>query len=123
MTSKTINDRMRLALELADDVKQVDIVREFGLSSASVSFWFSEGPRKSVPDIATLSRLAKMLKVNLQWLASGEGPMRLDPPRTNTPPADFSETYTTERKHILTLIDGLDDEQRKTLIAFLRTVV
>lgn len=123
MTSKTINDRMRLALELADDVKQVDIVREFGLSSASVSFWFSEGQRKSVPDIATLSRLAKMLKVNLQWLASGEGPMRLDPTRTNAPPTVFSENYTTERKHILALIDGLDDEQRKTLIAFLRTVV
>lgn len=66
---------MRLQSDLGREVEQGEIATACGVTRGAVSQWETG---KSVPgDIDTYVKLARYLKVTLDWLIAGDGPMRL----------------------------------------------
>ena len=71
---KTLSERLEAA-RVAAGVSQADIARAAGVSTASVSDWFS-GATKSLKTKSAMAT-ARFLGVSLDWLTTGQGPMAL----------------------------------------------
>jgi SOS-response transcriptional repressor LexA len=69
----TLAERLEAA-RAAAQVSQADIARAAGVSTASVSDWFS-GATKSLKTKSAIAT-AKLLNVSVEWLTTGQGPMR-----------------------------------------------
>ncbi|WP_431281622.1 helix-turn-helix domain-containing protein [Humitalea sp. 24SJ18S-53] len=76
-------DRLRTAV--SDAGKQADIATAAGISLGTLKNYL----RGSEPKLGTLLTLAKVTKVRLEWLATGEGPMHQGDPVA--PPASPHE--------------------------------
>jgi phage repressor protein C with HTH and peptisase S24 domain len=70
----TFTERIREAMALAHGVKQADLARACGISTASVNNWFS-GLSKSLRG-KNLLIVAEKLGVSPLWLSEGRGPMK-----------------------------------------------
>jgi transcriptional regulator with XRE-family HTH domain len=104
----TFTERLNQALSEAEGVKQIDLARACGVSTASVSAWFSGGTRSLRG--ANLTRAAALLRVNPLWLAEGRGPKRPDATAVEhalTPP------LTPRQEAFLGLLDGLTESQQE----------
>ena len=77
MEPRTFTERLNVALKQADGVSQADLARHCGVSTASVSNWFT-GITKSLRG-DNLLQVANALGVSPAWLASGQGDMRTGP--------------------------------------------
>lgn len=83
----TLNERLKHAMTEAN-VSSADLARACGVSTASVSDWLS-GESKSIK-AANLLKAAKFLNVSPDWLATGQGPMRLNQHQVNEPAAVYA---------------------------------
>lgn len=78
MTS--LADRLRLAMEGPPRISQAAIARACGIKAPSVTDWLN-GRTKRLEG-SNLLATARILGVNPEWLANGEGPMRPGPDAT-----------------------------------------
>ena len=83
----TFTARINKALREAGDVTHADLARVCGISSASVSNWFT-GETKSLKG-PNLLAAASLLRVSPHWLAEGRGPMRVGTPGQTPQPIDL----------------------------------
>lgn len=82
-----LSDRLKLAMTEAN-AKPADLARACGVSTASVSDWLS-GESKSIK-AANLLKAAKFLNVSPDWLATGQGHMRINQHQANEPQAPYA---------------------------------
>jgi phage repressor protein C with HTH and peptisase S24 domain len=75
MIASTLQDRIKLALELSGRSK-TDLWKGCGVSSGTVTAWF-KGPNQTISGI-NLMNACKILGVNPEWLATGMGEMQTD---------------------------------------------
>lgn len=68
-----LSNRIRLA-RVDKGWNQVDLAKQLGVSRSAVGHW--ERGAGSTPSPRRLLRLAHLTGVNVQWLATGRGPMR-----------------------------------------------
>lgn len=94
---------------------------EVGVKQSSVSGWETG---KTDPTTENMSRIARVLDVNFEWLAKGTGSMTGASSKMNPP--SISETqkicryYTDEQLEILNLIEMLPKSKRLTLLNFVK---
>lgn len=69
-------------------LKQVEAAEQAGIRAHTL--WRYEAG-KMVPSVAALQRLAGVLRVRLEWLASGRGVMAADMPSIPPPPSNDDE--------------------------------
>lgn len=72
MTSSTLQDRIKLALEKSG-LSKTDLWKGCGVSSGTVTTWV-KGPNQTISGV-NLMNAAKLLGVNPDWLATGRGNM------------------------------------------------
>ncbi|WP_052019427.1 helix-turn-helix domain-containing protein [Pelistega indica] len=83
---KTLRERLVYAIELAG-IRQVDIAHAVGVSPASVNDWLS-GKSQNIRG-ENLVRVAKLLRVDANWLATGFGSINTRWPFKKLDPEDF----------------------------------
>ncbi len=76
-----MRDQLQQALDAAG-LTQADLARQLGISQPSVNAWFRG---RSTPDISRMSEIARILKVRVAWLLSGDGAMRVSSRRSPDP--------------------------------------
>ena len=75
MTSSTLQDRIKLALEKSG-LSKTDLWKGCGVRSSTVTSWF-KGPNQTISGI-NLMNASKILGVNPDWLATGNGEMKAE---------------------------------------------
>lgn len=75
MTTSTLQDRIKLALEKSG-LSKTDLWKGCGVRSSTVTSWF-KGPNQTISGI-NLMNASKILGVSPDWLASGNGEMRAE---------------------------------------------
>ncbi len=70
----TIKDRLSLALDESPDKTQADLARACGVARSSVNAWLSGKAKGLKP--SNLVAASRYLNVRIEWLATGELPMR-----------------------------------------------
>lgn len=99
----SFTERINQALEQAPGVRQADLARACGISTASVNNWFS-GATKSLKG-SNLLKVASMLNVSPDWLATGKGPMKTDSLRE--PVASYAPAEATRPAGLVPLISSV----------------
>lgn len=112
-----ISHALRMAMELSGKFKQIDLAREMGLKPSSVSLWLSGRNR---PDVENLSKLARILEVNFEWLATGRGPMRYEGRLVGE--QKIPGALTGDQLELLALFSRLVPHKKKALIDFLKKI-
>lgn len=88
----TLQDRLAIAMQGSPPVSAADLARACGVRPASVSEWIN-GPTKSLRGPNAI-KAAKCLGVNVEWLSTGNGPMRSgDPPAQVVAPPETARAY------------------------------
>ena len=72
MTTSTLQDRVKLALKISGKSK-TDLWKGCGVSSGTVTTWV-KGPNQTISGV-NLMNAARILGVNPEWLATGNGEM------------------------------------------------
>ena len=114
-----IGNRIKSA-RLARDKKQDWLAEEIGVRQSTISAW--ERGKKD-PTTENMSRVAKALAVNFEWLATGRGEMeqQYQPARIVLSEAmPEYNSYTEEQREFLRLFDALPKGKRETLLTFMR---
>lgn len=99
-------------------MKQVDLCRAVGITSATASQWVN-GVRS--PSGTSMQVLSQVLHVSLLWLETGEGPMEL-PDAVNDYDrfAAAMEGQSEGKKEIIRLALSLPDELAEQLLQYLQ---
>lgn len=103
----TFTERINQALSEAEGIKQIDLARACGVSTASVSAWFS-GDTKSLRG-SNLTKVAALLRVNPLWLAESRGPKHPGGVTTES----VLPSLNPRQQALLGLFDGLTDSQQE----------
>ena len=114
-----IGNRIKLARK-ARKKSQEWLAEEIGVRQTSVSAW-ERG--SSDPATENMSRVAQVLDVSFEWLATGKGEMEVvyQPVRINTAePLPKYEIYSDEQLEFLALFDKLPRGKREVLLTFMR---
>ena len=114
-----IGNRIKIA-RTKRDKKQEWLAEEIGVRQTSVSAW--ERGKKD-PTTENMSRVAQVLDVSFEWLATGKGEMEViyQPVRINTAePLPKYEIYSEEQREFLALFDKLPRSKREVLLTFMR---
>ncbi|AOZ48896.1 helix-turn-helix domain-containing protein [Chromobacterium vaccinii] len=88
---------------------------EVGVTQASACSW-EQG--KTDPTTENLSRIALVLRVSHDWLATGRGAMELSYVPAEIPPAELP--LGEDQKNLLELFEQLPRDKRATLLQFMR---
>ncbi|MGY8624175.1 helix-turn-helix transcriptional regulator [Chromobacterium violaceum] len=88
---------------------------EVGVTQASACSW-EQG--KTDPTTENLSRIALVLRVSYDWLATGRGAMELSYVPTETYPPELH--LSQDLKEALDLFEQLPRDKRATLLQFMR---
>lgn len=83
---KTLKERLTYAMEISG-VKQIDLAKSAGVSRASVNDWVSGKSQNIRGD--NLMKIARLLNVNPNWLATGYGKIDSKWPFKKITPEDF----------------------------------
>ena len=75
MTTSTLQDRIKLALEKSG-LSKTDLWKGCGVRSSTVTSWF-KGPNQTISGV-NLMNASKILGVNPDWLATGNGDMKAE---------------------------------------------
>ena len=105
----TIGSRIKKARQ-AQGLSQAELADTLGITRSACSQWESDegtGPRRE-----RLERLADLLGVSYEWLATGRDQVREEPPLY----------LNTEQQELLQRFKSLSPRQRQALLAFLRTM-
>lgn len=91
------------------------------ITRASCSHWESG---ISIPSVAYLSRLAVVLDVSFEWLATGRGEMEVNERirKMEVGYGPFSKDQLVEQQEIQSLFFKLKMDQRASLLTFMRTI-
>ena len=93
---------------------------EVGVTQSSVSEWETI---KTDPATENLKRIAKVLDVDFEWLATGRGEMEMQyrPVAMKTAePMAIYPSYSEEQREFLALFDKLPRGKREVLLTFMR---
>ncbi len=111
-------ERIRAAREEAG-LSQADVAKALHLSRSAVNQW-EQGLSKNIR-LSHFFTLARLLRQDPQWLATGQVFPRSREPSVLSPAPD-SPSLTSEEKSLLHQIRRLPDTLRKTLLKFLRAL-
>ena len=116
-----MNDRIGLARKQSGFNKS-ELARNLDVTPTSCSSWeLPAGNRNnSRPSVANLGRLALILNVRFEWLATGRGPMSLTPSGNREQKVPLSKTDRAES--LLSLYRMLPAGQRSSMLDFIRLV-
>lgn len=116
-----MNDRISLARKEAGFNKS-ELARSLNVTPTSCSSWeLPTGNRNnSRPSVGNLGRLALILNVRFEWLATGRGPMSLTPTAASQQKVPLSESDRAES--LLSLYRMLPAGQRTSMLDFIRLV-
>lgn len=114
---KVIGPRIKEARQLRDRTQKW-LADEVGIKQSSVSAW---EVGKTDPSTDNLSTIARVLQVNFEWLATGNGPIE----GVNYTPVAFrvaepTQVLDEDSQELLTLFEQLPKSKRKVLISFVR---
>lgn len=91
---------------------------EVGIKQSSVSAW---EVCKTDPSTDNLSTIARVLQVNFEWLATGNGPMEgLEYTPVAFRVSEPKPALDEDAQELLTLFGELPKSKRKVLLAFVR---
>ena len=111
---KTIGLRIKMAREIRG-LSPSGLARRIGVRPASCSHWES---CRSDPSITNLSKLAVILDVDFDWLATGRGNMQYGEGLRASPyPA---EIIPPDQQELLAAYQRLKPRRQKELLDFLR---
>lgn len=102
MTTSTLQDRVKLALKISGKSK-TDLWKGCGVRSGTVTSWV-KGPNQTISGV-NLMNAARILGVNPEWLATGNGEMSAGSPINSIEPPLLS-IDTSKQDHPLS-IDGI----------------
>lgn len=114
-----IGNRIKLARK-ARKKSQEWLAEEIGVRQTSVSAW-ERG--SSDPATENMSRVAQVLDVSFEWLATGKGEMEIQyrPVAMKTAePMPIYSSYSEEQREFLALFDKLPRGKREVLLTFMR---
>ena len=114
-----IGNRIKIA-RTKRDKKQEWLAEEIGVRQTSVSAW--ERGKKD-PTTENMSRVAQVLNVSFEWLATGKGEMEMQyrPVAMKTAePLPVYSSYSDEQREFLALFDKLPRGKREVLLTFMR---
>jgi len=116
-----MNDRIALSRKEAGYNKSA-LARTLDVTPTSCSSWeLPNGNRNnSRPSINNLGRLALILNVRFEWLATGRGPMSLTPAAGNDLKTPLTESDRADS--LLSLYRMLPADQRSSMLDFIRLV-
>ena len=99
-----------------------ELARSLDVTPTSCSSWElpPENRNNSRPSIDNLGRLALILNVRFEWLATGRGPMPLTTPGNEQ--LSLPQSESDKAKSLLGLYRSLSAEQRGTVLDFLKLV-
>ena len=75
---RVLQARLRLSVLMRRKLSQNDVAEMMGVAQPTFGRW--ETGAKEPQDLATLERLAAVLRVNPEWLAFGRGEMEIEEP-------------------------------------------
>lgn len=104
MNLLTFSDRLRDAMN-AEGLNQADLARKVGLSRAAINQVVSGTTKGMKPD--NLVAVARALNVRIEWLATGEEPMR-------------PEIITAVDREVLRYLHAIPPALRQNMIAVMR---
>ena len=113
-----LTDRIRAAREEAG-LSQADVAKALRLSRSAVNQW-EQGLSKNIR-LSHFFALARLLRQDPQWLATGQVFPRTREPVVMSPTPDYP-SLTSEEKALLHQVRRLPDTLRKTLLKFLRAL-
>ena len=116
-----MNDRISLARKEAGFNKS-ELARNLDVTPTSCSSWElpASNRNNSRPSVSNLSRLALILNVRFEWLATGRGPMALTPTGNHLQKSHASDAERAES--LLSLYRMLPAGQRSSMLDFIRLV-
>jgi transcriptional regulator with XRE-family HTH domain len=116
-----MNDRISLARKEAGFNKS-ELARNLDVTPTSCSSWElpSDNRNNSRPSVNNLGRLALILNVRFEWLATGRGPMSLTPTARSQPKTPLSQSDRAQS--LLSLYRMLPASQRSSMLDFIRLV-
>ncbi len=102
------------------NLTQAQLALLIGVHRSAVAQW--EQPRGTVPSIAHLAKIADVLEVSCEWLATGRGRMRLDASyeRGERIPSDFARDEMEER--ILLASRSLNAHKREAVLTLMEAL-
>ena len=101
----TIGTRIKLARErLHPKPTQAQIGAAFGVTVQAVSGWERD---ETIPELAKIAKLARMLKVPCAWLLDGSGP----PPPPDALEVRIERLRPRERAMIGAMIDTIQNQR------------
>lgn len=110
-----IGERIKLARQ--DRKKsQSWLSQEIGVTQSSISEWETGN---TDPTTDNLSRVAKVLGVNFEWLAKGTGEMEGKSTALSEPRALY-DVFSTEQRELMLLFEKLPKNKRQLLMDFVR---
>lgn len=104
-----LSERFRWALERSGYASIAELARELGLSPSAVHQW-SDGSTEFIRPM-WLFKAARLLRVEAEWLGSGEGP------RTR-----LERGVSGVDVEICRLVDALPESAKAPLLALLKTI-
>jgi DNA-binding XRE family transcriptional regulator len=107
---KLFSERFVRALGESDlrEMTQKEQGKAFGVSGTTVHFWSAA---KKMPDMPHAGVVAKTLGINIEWLLTGRGPMRL------------RDDISSQGIKLLSAFEGLPDKERGEVLAYVAFVV
>jgi len=116
-----MNKRIKQARK-AVGFNKSELARSLDVTPTSCSSWeLPPGNRNnSRPSIDNLGRLALILNVRFEWLATGRGPMPLTTPYNEQP--SLPQSDSDKAKSLLGLYRSLSAGQRGTVLDFLKLI-
>lgn len=106
MNLLSFSDRLQAAMD-AEGLRQTDLANKVGLSRAAINQLITGSSKGMKPD--NLVAVARALRVRIEWLATGEEPMR-DP-------------ITPEDRATISELHQLDPEKRVLILANIRAML
>lgn len=104
MNLLSFSDRLQAAMD-AEGLKQVDLAHRVGLTRAAINQVVSGATKGMKPD--NLVAVARALRVRVEWLATGEEPMR-------------PEIITPLDREMLKYLHAIPAAKRQNMIAVMR---
>ncbi|MDQ6987514.1 MAG: helix-turn-helix domain-containing protein [Mariprofundaceae bacterium] len=124
--SNTMLQQMDIAqrITLARKTKgfsQVQLAAMLGVSRGACGQW-ERGV--TAPSVVNLSRLAWVLDVRFEWVATGRGEMLYDAcaQETETAHNQSKDFIPVDQKEVMQIYSGLPGKRKSALLAFLRTL-
>jgi transcriptional regulator with XRE-family HTH domain len=104
MNTLNFSDRLQAAMK-AEGLTQADLARKIKLTKSAINQVVSGTTKGMKPE--NLVAVARALRVRVEWLATGEEPMR-------------PEVFSPLDREILQYLHAIPDTQRKNMVAVIR---